>query len=113
SGRHWVDSGIPPEVRVVTGYRLPDAVLDLDPVVHGPIGGSAAGSATVEVVVLTEAPTTVLFRAFHGVMDGGGLGLWMSDVFRALRGAEPVGATDPTTDEELVARLGAQGSATR
>jgi len=113
SGRHWVDSGVAPQVRVVAGHRLDDAVLDRDPVVHAPVGGPAAGAGTVEVVVLSEAPITVLFRAFHGVMDGGGLGLWMSDVFRALRGEEPVGAPDPTTDEELVAQLGVDGEPTR
>ncbi|WP_280502824.1 non-ribosomal peptide synthetase [Nocardia farcinica] len=112
AGRYWVDSGVAPPVRVVAGHRLPDTVLDSDPLLRQPVGGSLSGEATVEVVLLPGPPITLLFRAFHGVMDGAGLGMWMSDVFRALRGERPLGAPDATNDEELVARLGARGTPT-
>jgi hypothetical protein len=114
SAKNWVDSGVPPNVRLVQGHSLDYAHLDQDPVLTGPI--SAAGDGTesnVEVVLLASDPVTVVFRAFHGVMDGQGLALWMADVFRALRGEEPRGGPDPAADHDLVARLGAKGDPTR
>ena len=114
SAKNWVDSGVPPNVRLVQGHSLDYARLDHDPVLTGPIGAAGAGSRpTVEVVLLPAEPVTVVFRAFHGVMDGQGLVAWMTDVFRALRGEEPRGGPDPVADHDLVARLGAKGRPTR
>jgi hypothetical protein len=90
-GRTWVDSGQPPPVRVVDeptfgaggSWNLLTGPLDqtqpLDPE-NGP---------TCEVLI---AGGTIVFRAFHGVMDGRGALAWAAYVFRALRGEPPVGA---------------------
>ncbi|GAA3139817.1 hypothetical protein GCM10010466_33640 [Planomonospora alba] len=113
SGKDWVDSGVPPSVEVVTGRSLDYSHPHGDPVLTGAIGAAGDGpEPTVEVVLLPGYPVTVVFRAFHGVMDGRGLAMWVTDVFRALRGEEPLGAPDPTADHDLVARLGAKGSPT-
>ncbi|MEU2121721.1 peptide synthetase [Nocardia niwae] len=109
-GRDWVDSGLAATVRVVPGWTLNYAALEQDAVLNSPIGPTP--DRTTEVLLLTGAQTTVLFRAFHGVMDGMGMRMWVDDVFRALRGQSPLGAPDPVADAELVARVGAPGKPT-
>ncbi len=52
----------------------------------------------------------VVFRAFHGVMDGRGVLTWAADVFRALRGEPLAGAPSTLTDYGLLERLGATGT---
>ncbi|WP_043726835.1 hypothetical protein [Nocardia asiatica] len=110
-GHEWVDSGLAATVRVVPGWSLDYAALEHDAVLNSPIGPTP--DRTTEVLLLTGEQTTVLFRAFHGVMDGMGLRMWVDDVFRALRGQPPLGAPDPIADAELVARVGAPGKPTR
>ncbi|MFI5540227.1 peptide synthetase [Nocardia sp. NPDC051900] len=109
-GRDWVDSGLAATVRVVPGWSLNYNALEHDAVLNSPIGPTP--DRTTEVLLLTGAQTTVLFRAFHGVMDGMGMRMWVDDVFRALRGQRPLGAPDPVADAELVARVGAAGRPT-
>ncbi|WP_431955554.1 peptide synthetase [Nocardia lijiangensis] len=106
-GADWVDTGVAPAVRVVEGHTLTYPELENDPVLNSPIGPTP--DRTCEVLLLTADPVTIVFRGFHGVMDGMGMRMWVEDVFRALRGAEPLGAPDPVADAQLVARLGAPG----
>ncbi|MEU1672275.1 non-ribosomal peptide synthetase [Streptomyces roseifaciens] len=107
-GRRWVDSGTPPTVTVVAG--TPDE-HDRTPGDHGRLGApylhrTLDGSgATCEVVLIPGTPSTVVFRAFHGVTDGRGLLLWAADVFRVLRGEDPLGAPSRLNDEELIERI--------
>ncbi|MFE3000569.1 peptide synthetase [Nocardia sp. NPDC059246] len=115
-GKQWVDSGVAPSVRVVD-HVLEYPALEADPVLTSPIGPTPA--ATVEVLLLTadlpegeQGPTTLVFRVFHGVMDGMGMVMWATDVLRVLRGEEPVGAPDPIADAELVRKIGAPGRPT-
>ncbi|WP_458687129.1 isoprenoid biosynthesis enzyme family protein [Nocardia tengchongensis] len=108
-GKQWVDSGVAPGVRVVD-HALQYPALEADPVLTSPIGPTP--DATVEVLLLTAAPTTLVFRVFHGVMDGMGMVMWATDVLRVLRGEDPVGAPDPIADAELVRRIGAPGRPT-
>ncbi|MFR9750082.1 peptide synthetase [Nocardia sp. 004] len=109
-GDEWVDSGLAATVRVVPGWSLNYAALEDDVVINSPIGPTP--DRTTEVLLFTGESTTVVFRAFHGAMDGMGLRMWVDDVFRALRGYPPVGAPDPIADAELVARVGAPGKPT-
>ncbi|MEC3916987.1 peptide synthetase [Nocardia sp. CDC160] len=108
-GKDWVDSGVAPRVRVVD-HALQYPALEADPVLTSPIGPTP--ESTVEVLLLTAAPTTLVFRVFHGVMDGMGMIMWATDVLRALRGEEPLGAPDPIADAELVRKVGAPGRPT-
>ncbi|MGW6620319.1 peptide synthetase [Nocardia sp. NPDC055002] len=108
-GNEWVDSDIAPAVRVLD-HRLSYPALETDPVLTGAIGPTP--DATVEVLLLTGAPTTLIFRVFHGVMDGIGMVAWVTNVLRALRGEDPVPQPDPIADQELVARIGAPGRPT-
>ncbi|MFD4459236.1 peptide synthetase [Nocardia sp. NPDC058480] len=109
-GAEWIDSGIAPAVRVVDGHRLSYPALEADPVLTSGIGPTP--DATVEVLLLTGAPTTLIFRVFHGVMDGIGMVAWVTNVLRALRGEDPVPQPDPVADQELVAKVGAPGRPT-
>ncbi|WP_278261966.1 peptide synthetase [Nocardia sp. AG03] len=109
-GDDWVDTGIAPAVRVVPGHQLMYPALEADPVLTSPIGPTP--ETTVEVLLLTGAPTTLVFRVFHGVMDGMGMVLWVTNVLRALRGEDPVAQPDPVADQELVDRIGAPGKPT-
>lgn len=109
-GAEWIDSGIAPAVRVVDGHQLSYPALEADPVLTGEIGPTP--DATVEVLLLTGAPTTLIFRVFHGVMDGIGMVAWVTNVLRALRGEDPVPQPDPVADQELVAKVGAPGRPT-
>ena len=111
SGNQWVDSGATPNVERLESAALDFAALDEHPLLRRPFGGIPG--ATTEVLVLPGTPTQVVFRAFHGVMDAKGLHLWASDVFRVLRGEEPSGAPETTSDQTLVDRIGAPGKATR
>ncbi|GAB2504546.1 peptide synthetase [Nocardia heshunensis] len=109
AGKEWVDSGVAPDVRVVD-HALQYPALEADPVLTSPIGPTP--ESTVEVLLLTGAPTTLVFRVFHGVMDGMGMVMWATDVLRVLRGEEPLGAPDPIADAELVRKVGAPGRPT-
>ncbi|WP_157554900.1 non-ribosomal peptide synthetase [Nocardia crassostreae] len=111
AGKDWVAGAASPRVRAV-----PNVTLDYDRLTDDPVVNSAivrpdylSEPPNCEVVLLTADPVTVIFRAFHGVMDAKGLQMWAADVFRALRGEELAGAADPTTDLELALRLGIPG----
>ncbi|MFE1593447.1 peptide synthetase [Nocardia sp. NPDC058705] len=108
-GTEWVDSGITPAVRVLD-HHLSYPALETDPVLTSAIGPTS--DTTVEVLLLTGAPTTLIFRVFHGVMDGIGMVAWATNVLRALRGEDPVPYPDPVADQELVAKVGAPGRPT-
>ncbi|WP_181699675.1 peptide synthetase [Nocardia sp. GTS18] len=109
-GDIWVDSGIVPAVRVVDDHEFGYPALESDPVLTGDIGPTA--DATVEVLLLTANSPTLVFRVFHGVMDGMGMVLWATNVMRALRGDDPVPQPDPVADQQLVDRVGAPGKPT-
>lgn len=106
-GAEWIDTGTAPAVRVLPGHVLQQTTLESDPVLTSPIGPTP--ETTVEVLLLTGAPVTLVFRVFHGVMDGMGMVLWVTNVLRALRGEDPVPQLDPVADQELVDRVGAPG----
>ena len=101
-GKHWVDSGKAPSVVLL------DAAGGLlgSPVLQRPLDAS---SRTCEVLLVPGARPTVVFRAFHGVTDGRGLLQWAADVFRALRGEEPLGAGSRLNDSELIRALDPPG----
>jgi hypothetical protein len=57
------------------------------------------------VVYITGEITRIAFRTHHAVMDGGGTFIWMEDIFRALRGENPIGSQSTITDYELIASV--------
>lgn len=100
---HWFGNGPAPFVTEVDGgtwsglqsQDIPYQQRRLDPF-WGP---------TCEVVLIHGTPNRVVFRSFHGVMDGRGTSLWAEDIFRALR-KEPVSYSHSSiTDYELAKRF--------
>lgn len=112
SGTDWIARGAVPRVRAVANTVLDYDRLTEDAVLNAPISRPdyVSEAPNCEVVLLTADPVTVIFRAFHGVMDAKGLQMWAADVFRVLRGQTPEGALDATTDQEFALRLGIPGS---
>ncbi|WP_052489132.1 non-ribosomal peptide synthetase, partial [Streptomyces sp. 150FB] len=102
-GRMWVAGEEPPPVRRVEGTPGGLGVAGI-PAVHEPM--PTGDGSFCEVLWCPGTPTVLVFRASHAVMDGRGKGLWIADVFRALRGEEPVGAADPVTDVQAYEALG-------
>ncbi|GGO96630.1 peptide synthetase [Wenjunlia tyrosinilytica] len=110
-GRIWVDSGQAPAVRVVDGTAIDRTRFENAEPLRSPL--DPVNGPTCEVLVLAGEPCTVVFRAFHGVMDGRGVLTWMAEVFRALRGEEPVGARSGATERSLLSELGTTGARPR
>ncbi|MFC9787607.1 non-ribosomal peptide synthetase [Rhodococcus sp. NPDC127528] len=109
-GDDWVDSGVAPPVHVIADACLSGENLDDHPLLTRPL--DPVVGPTCEVLLLTGSPNTVVFRAFHGVMDGKGVHLWAAEVFRLLRGERPLGAPAAVADHTLVERLGVRGKPT-
>lgn len=109
-GKYWVDTGVAPAVREISGHTPDYDRLEADPVLCSPIAPTP--ETTCEVLLLTGDPVTVIFRVFHGVMDGMGMVIWARSVLAALRGDRLERFADPVADRELVRRLGAPGRPT-
>ncbi len=106
TGMTWTDSLVAPEVRELPQGSLDD--LSDAPELHRPLMGD--GGPTCEVLVAPRpGGTHLVFRAFHGALDGKGLMFWAEEVFRALRGEPPVGAPDAVSEAQLLERLDAEG----
>ncbi|MGW2250235.1 amino acid adenylation domain-containing protein [Kitasatospora sp. NPDC001660] len=103
-GTRWVDGRQAPPVRVVPGHDAPDGSAELRRPL--PVRG-----AHCEAVLFDGPRPAVAFRASHAVMDARGLRRWAADVFRALRGEEPLGARSTTAVTELDEPLLRQGGA--
>jgi len=86
-----VDTGVAPPVRLfddpgrqgqsVEGFSFRQYPLSIP---RGP---------TCDVILISSPPTRIIFRGHHTVIDGQGLMMWITDVFRALRGETPIGSS--------------------
>jgi amino acid adenylation domain-containing protein len=100
TGRNWTDSGRNPKVRLVRAMTLNPDALHAIPQLRTPLPDSDGN--TCEIVVFAEpGRTTVAFRGTHVVMDAHGLLLWARDVFRVLRGEQPLGAPSTAVIQDL------------
>jgi len=112
--RRWIDSGIAPVVRVVD--LEPGQAMFSHPALHTTLNN---GGPTFEVLFVRERPAEpaagsaygteqriqLVFRGFHGVTDARGMLVWASDVFRTLRGEEPLGAPSDWNTAEFLNHL--------
>ncbi|MBO1417746.1 non-ribosomal peptide synthetase [Streptomyces sp. FH025] len=120
--RAWVDSGVAPEVRVVN--LEPGQDLLAHPALQTTLNdggatcevlfvpGEAAGGAVGEDADgpgRRDRPLRLVFRGFHGITDARGMLVWAADVFQALRGEEPQGATSTLNTGEFLQHLMPQG----
>jgi amino acid adenylation domain-containing protein len=103
-----------PGSRLVRDGRTWRAWLDADPMI-GTIPRKqwppdpAEATTSGKLCQVLAADDALVFRAFHGVMDGRGVLTWAADVFRALRGEPPVGAPSTLTDYAMLEHLGEAG----
>jgi amino acid adenylation domain-containing protein len=101
-GQHWVDSGRAPDIQVVDAADFDRTRLD-SPLLRAPL--ACKGKSSCEVILVRGAPTTVIFRAHPGVMDGRGVMLWQRQVFRALSGEAVEGADSRLTHDDVMAEI--------
>lgn len=100
--KKWLDSGQIPIVQEVEnnlfdGYNF--EVLELRTnLLHtkGP---------PIEVLLVSGRTYGILFRVFHGIMDGKGVLLWVENIFRALRGEEVVAIPSRHSDLSFIQEL--------
>jgi len=99
-GNRWVDGGGTPRVRVLDGDPFDRVTLSGLPELHQSLG-SGRGRPTSEVVLLTGARPALVFRVEHLITDGTGVLLWAEQVFRVLRGEEPLYLDDTVSEIDL------------
>ena len=95
----WVDSGISPCVIEVDGSSWDGMGPDGAPFMQKRL--MPRQGPTCEVLLIKGNPPRVSFRTHHSVMDGRGTLTWAEDIFRVLRGEEPIGTRSTLTDIEL------------
>ena len=101
----WVDSEHSTPVRVIEndwdGLSNDNASFLQDPL---PV---RTGPTSEVLIVINKNLNTsyVLFRSHHGAMDGRGTLHFANDVFRCLRGEEPIGENSNITDMQLAKSL--------
>jgi hypothetical protein len=102
----WVDSGIPPALRVID-YCVWDGGSEqgaeflaprLDPLRGGPV-------AEVIMARCRDGKTRLVFRGVHAAFDGRGMQHWLIEVFRALRGDDQLGSASTLTDLDVQERM--------
>jgi amino acid adenylation domain-containing protein len=100
----WIDSQLCPEVcelhcGAFDGYnvdvlKLNERVVDI------------SEKPPIEVILLRGKTTGLLFRIFHGIMDGQGALLFIKNVFKALRQDAVIGIDSPHNDLTLLKEIG-------
>jgi len=96
----WIDSEITPPVREVdgshwSGYNQEGApfLMDFLDINRGP---------SSEVLLVRGKPERIIFRSHHAVMDARGTTTWAEDIFRVLRGEEPIGSDCRAIEDDLL-----------
>jgi|GEM_PF-28020 len=98
----WCESrGSGPRVRVAANCQWDGLGSDGAEVLDAEVLALRNGPVC-EVVLMPGATPRVAFRALHAAMDGRGLLHFALDVFRCLRGEEPIGSDSRLTDTELM-----------
>lgn len=103
----WIDSGETPRLRIVDGTDWDGNGDDGAPFLRehlDPFNGPSC-----EVVLIKGSTPRVAFRSHHAVMDGRGTMHWAADIFRVLRGEEPLGSDSTLTDYRLAMRFTREG----
>ncbi len=96
----WVDSGITPPVRDVDGSAWDGTGSDGAPFLLR--GFDPRRGPCCEVLLMHGNPARAAFRSHHAVMDGRGTMTWAEDIFRVLRGEEPLGSEYVMIENDLL-----------
>jgi hypothetical protein len=96
----WVDSGEPPRVREADASSWDGMGSEGAPFLMR--GFDPRCGPNAEVLLMHGSPARVSFRSHHAIMDGRGAMTWAEDVFRALRGEEPLGSEYAMVENDLL-----------
>ena len=105
----WVDSGAAPRVREADASSWDGMGSEGAPFLRQ--GFDPRSGPNAEVLLMHGSPSRVSFRSHHAIMDGRGTMTWAEDVFRVLRGEEPLGSEYALIENDLL-NLG-RGSAAK
>lgn len=96
----WIDSGIAPVVHEIRtphwdcfserGADFMDAPFD-----------ALHGGAICDLYLIPGEATRIVVRVLHAAMDARGLQHFVKDVFRVLRGEQPIGSSATLTDTDV------------
>ncbi|MBN1497129.1 MAG: hypothetical protein JXA07_10195 [Spirochaetes bacterium] len=95
----WVDSHVTPRVRSVPAETWDGRGPDNAPFLSDPL---PSRGPTCEVVRAEGPVPRLIFRTNHGVMDGMGTLIWVEDIFRVLRGEDPLGSSSTLTEYDVI-----------
>jgi hypothetical protein len=96
----WVVSKVTPFVREVDGSAWDGRGSDGAPFLLSSF--SPRKGPNCEVLIIHGDPLRVAFRSHHAIMDGFGTLTWAEDIFRVLRGEEPLGSEYTMTEYDLL-----------
>ncbi|MDY6903967.1 MAG: hypothetical protein SWH61_04700 [Thermodesulfobacteriota bacterium] len=94
-----VDSGVNPPVTVLEGDQWSGFDFEGTTFYQRPL--PIKTGPTSEVLVFRGDPMRLVFRTHHGITDGQGTFMWISDVFRILRGEAPEGSGHTESIEQF------------
>ena len=100
ASRRLVDSGLNPPIREVDGSSWDGRGSDGAPFLKE--GLNPRKGPNCEVVLMQGNPARVAFRSHHAIMDGRGTMIWAEDIFRVLRGEEPLGSEYVMIENDLL-----------
>jgi hypothetical protein len=103
-GGKFVDSRNTPPVRQVERVSADPGqrVLDMPELQDILPTGAGPKCEVLLVASSSNSASTLVFRGAHMILDGPGLEMWASDIFRVLRGEQPLGAPDTTSDKDIL-----------
>jgi amino acid adenylation domain-containing protein len=96
SGGMWIDSHRTPPVHLLNEDKFDGKDFSKIELLERKM--DPKNGPTSEVVILQLNPMIVVFRVFHGTMDGKGVMLWIHNIFRALRGEMLIPVDGKETD---------------
>lgn len=99
---YWIDSGKCPGIKIVKNGQWDGYSSDNAPFLTGQLPYTGP---TCQVIYVEGSVPRLVFRSNHGVMDGMGTFTWMEDIFKVLRGEEPIGSRSTLNEELLVMSL--------
>lgn len=106
----WVDSDHSTPLRIVRSNWDGRSNDNADFLLH-PLP-TRTGPTTEVLLVISANKYFIIFRTHHGVMDGRGTLHFATDVFRCLRGEEPIGENSNINDLQLAKSINNHSVAT-
>ena len=96
----WVDSGITPEVELVSAPEW-DGLSEAGTEFMQSKFDVLNGGPVCDIKLLPGNPARIVFRGLHGAMDARGLTHFIEDILRVLNGEQPIGSRATITDREI------------